>query len=338
MQMVLIGEKESKRTSYMEQAASRLGVCLQLVSWEDLRSEPDMDLSQLKGKAVKIDPPAYKAVYLEQMQGYLMEYRRVLQKMSHAECLFLNTPMAVNRMLDKKEVKRRLQEQKVMVTQMFADTVSDAQQLLELMQKQRCYSVFLKPRYFSGAAGAAAFRIHPVLGKLALYTSCRLEGEHLVNTKKLMMLKDKGGIYALLNRLLALDCVIERWHPKADFHGKSYDLRVVYQFGHIAHIVARQSKGPITNLHLNNQALDIKALELDVQTLESIGDLCGQAVRMFEGLTMAGIDILLDKSSLKPRVIEMNGQGDLIYQDIYGENQIYREQVEKMCRYDGGYE
>ena len=45
------------------------------------------------------------------------------------------------------------------------------------------------------------------------------------------------------------------------------------------------------------------------------------------GISMAGIDLLLEKGTLRPRVIEMNGQGDLIYRDIYGENRIYREQV-----------
>ena len=42
------------------------------------------------------------------------------------------------------------------------------------------------------------------------------------------------------------------------------------------------------------------------------------------------MDILLEKGSLRPRVIEMNGQGDLIYQDIYDKNKIYRHQAEMM--------
>ena len=47
----------------------------------------------------------------------------------------------------------------------------------------------------------------------------------------------------------------------------------------------------------------------------------------FPGLRSAGIDILLEKGSLRPRIIEMNAQGDLIYQDIYHENVIYSQQV-----------
>ena len=49
---------------------------------------------------------------------------------------------------------------------------------------------------------------------------------------------------------------------------------------------------------------------------------------------MAGIDVLLEKGTMKPYIIEINGQGDLIYQDIYDENRIYKRQIEmmqKMC-------
>ena len=38
--------------------------------------------------------------------------------------------------------------------------------------------------------------------------------------------------------------------------------------------------------------------------------------------------MLIEKG--RPYIIEMNGQGDLIYQDIFSENIIYRSQVEIM--------
>ncbi len=56
-------------------------------------------------------------------------------------------------------------------------------------------------------------------------------------------------------------------------------------------------------------------------------DLCNRAMDCYPQLKSAGIDILLEKGSLKPRIIEMNGQGDLIYQDIYADNLIYRRQA-----------
>ena len=150
-------------------------------------------------------------------------------------------------------------------------------------------------------------------------------------------MENKIEICALLDQLLSLGCVVERWHPKADYHGKSYDLRVVFQFRHIAAIVARQSNGPITNLHLNNQALDVKELDLNESVMEQIALVCKRSYEVctayqseataFGVSSMTGIDLLLEKGTMRPRVIEINGQGDLIYQDIYRENRIYQEQV-----------
>ncbi len=123
---------------------------------------------------------------------------------------------------------------------------------------------------------------------------------------------------------------MERWYPKAAHNGYTYDLRVVLQEQRIDYILARLSKGPITNLHLNNHPLSMEELNLPARTVESVEELCRMAADCFPGLRCAGIDILLEKGSLKPRIIEMNAQGDLIYQDIYHENIIYRRQAERM--------
>ena len=341
--------------------------------WKELpEAAVRSDWKELPGAAVKIDPPAYQTIELCRMQEQLKEYQRNLYRLAQTDCCFLNPPETICGMLDKRETNLRLKAHGVPVTEMFPEEVRTAMQLEEIMEQRNCYSVFVKPRYFSGAAGVAAFRIHPGMGCRKLYTSCRLEQGQLINTKRLVCLEENAKIKALLNQLLSLECVVERWHPKADFRGKSYDLRVVFQFGHIAAMVARQSKGPITNLHLNNQALDVEELGLGETAMDQIASVCRKAYEAFSGsgnldvknatgsgnldvknaagsgnldvknaagsgiwsagnasggISMAGIDLLLEKGSLRPRVIEMNGQGDLIYRDIYGENRIYQEQA-----------
>lgn len=330
MKLILIGEEHSKRTDYLRKAAGSLNTKLEVINWNQLQT--DFPSETLRNAIVKIDPPCYQTVRLSHMQNLLAAYHKSLQKLMGMECYFLNSPEAIWQLLDKRKTKEYLQKQNIPATQMFLGDIKKPEQLIEQMQQRRCYSVFVKPRYFSGAAGVAAFRIHPLNGKMMLYTSCRLENAELINTKKLSKLTSQSEVLDILKNLLALGCVIERWHPKADFHGKSYDLRVVFQFGHIAHIVVRQSDGPVTNLHLNNQALDVRALGLDNQIIQSISEVCSRAISGFQGLNMAGIDILLEKKNMRPLIIEMNGQGDLIYQDIYGENNIYREQVGKLCK------
>ena len=95
-------------------------------------------------------------------------------------------------------------------------------------------------------------------------------------------------------------------------------------------ILARLSKGPITNLHLNNQPLLASQLNLPKTVMEQIAVLCQKACICYPENRSVGIDILLEKRSFKPRIIEMNGQGDLIYQDIYQDNQIYFHQAQMM--------
>ena len=167
---------------------------------------------------------------------------------------------------------------------------------------------------------------------MVLYTCAAWDSVHhcLVNTKKLQRMEDRKMIFVLLNQLLQLDCVIERWYAKAEHGGYTYDLRAVMQDARMDFLLARLSKGPVTNLHLNNRPLPAKELKLPAAVLDSVEELCRRAVGLYPGIRSAGVDILLEKGSLTPRIIEMNGQGDLIYQDIYHENRIYRHQVQMM--------
>ena len=70
----------------------------------------------------------------------------------------------------------------------------------------------------------------------------------------------------------------------------------------------------------------------DIQ--KEIEKLCEEAMALFPRVNVAGLDVMLDKKSGKPRIIEINGQGDLLYQDIYNENRIYRKQIMKMTGKD----
>ena len=209
--------------------------------------------------------------------------------------------------------------------------VQSTEQLLERMRQRKISQVFVKPVSGSGAAGVSAFRIQPGTGRMSLYT-CAYETSDtgLANTKKLRQYTDPKKAVKILDKLFELDCIVERWYPKAAHNGYTYDLRVVLQEQRIDYVLARLSKGPITNLHLNNHPLSMEELNLPARTVESVEELCRMAADCFPGLRCAGIDILLEKGSLKPRIIEMNAQGDLIYQDIYHENIIYRRQAERM--------
>lgn len=337
-EILVIGDSDSKRVRFFKKAAGREGVRLSVTGWDEVfsclsehggRGLITFLEEQSHGAAVKIEPPSSPFVDLGRMDAHVKQYRHILELFGECKVAFLNTPESLLRALDKRCAKRMLCEHGIATTQMLAGSPRSPEELLDMMKTNRVHSVFIKPVFFSGAAGVAAFRLNPGNGAMKLYTSCYLEEDRLVNTKRLRQTEDRDRIFSYLSRLLCMDVIVEKWYPKAAIHGLSYDLRAVYQFGRIAHIVVRTAKGPVTNLHLNNMAIRFDELAPTVGRAKfyEIEKLCGEAVSLFDGMQTAGIDVMLDKNSLKPRIIEINGQGDLIYQDIYEENKIYGQQV-----------
>lgn len=331
MGIFLIGAAGSRREEYFRRAADECRTVVAFLDWSEVA---DTDLS---GGTVKIDPPSYDTDNLFRMNEQVAEYRSRLRRLERVNCTYLNTPSAIGSVLDKHGCKRVLEENGIAATKMVAGGIDSLEQFHDALNRSRVYSVFIKPTYSSGAAGVVAYRRDPTSGRELAYTSCCVRGEELVNTKTLYCLKNRDDIRELLEAVLSLGVIVERWHPKASLRRSgrsefSYDLRAVWQFGEIEFMVARQSRGPITNLHLNNAALNWRELGLPGRVVDEIRRLCGEAVKLFPGLRVAGIDVLLEKGTLRPRIIEMNGQGDLMYQDIFQENRIYKRQIEEMRR------
>lgn len=330
--IVLLGNSDTKRTAWLMKAAKQEGVNVHLLDWKDW----DGHLPE-ESMFLKIDPPRWSSSALSDLERLTGAYKRDLEEIGRlaeggrAECL--NTCSAILSLLDKRECKRRLMQASLPVTELLGGEhlIRNAEQLLEAMSAQGVYQVFVKPVQGSGAAGVSAFRLQPGTGRMALYT-CALYGPEtgLMNTKRLRCFTKEKEIRCILDRLLALGCVTERWHAKAVHGGCAYDLRVVVQEGRIDYVLARLSRGPVTNLQLNNHPLPAEELGLSLPVKEEIRHLCLQAADCFPGLGSVGIDVLIGKGARGPRIIEMNAQGDLIYQDIYGENIIYRRQAKRM--------
>ena len=289
---VLLGNPGTKRTLYLQRAAEGVGLPLLTMDWKDWKTGiPQDDIF------LKIDPILWESCSLEELHrlaGAYVEYLRELSHMGREQNItFFNEPDVIELLLDKKVCKDRLLRAELPVTELLTGGgkhFASAGELLAQMEEQRIHQVFIKPVRGSGAA----------------------------------------GVSPLLERILPLNCIVEKWYAKAMYQGFSYDIRAVVQDKQVDFLLARLSQGPITNLHLNNRPLKVSQLGLPLSVLDSIAELCEKSMEYFPGLRSAGIDILLEKGSLAPRIIEMNAQGDLIYQDIYHENKIYCHQAEIM--------
>lgn len=336
-QAILLGNPESKRSIYLKKAMEEAGLSLLVLDVQKIEKKL---LAEFLAKEIflKIDPPVWKSSSIlelpELMEGYKGELMALAALDGKNPITFFNHPSAITALLDKRSCKEVLVREGISVTESLGGDnkeshICNLEMLLEQMRQEKLCQIFIKPVNGSGALGVSAFRMQKRTGKMQLYTCAALtESKTLVNTKQLMCLSDRAQIENVLDILLKMDTLIERWHPKPIYQGYSYDLRAVVQDGRIDMLLARLSKGPITNLQLNNRPLAIEELGLPKRVLEEISYLCQRAMGCFSGLRSAGIDLLLDRGSLTPRVIEMNAQGDLIYQDIYQENKIYRHQAE----------
>ena len=321
-QLVLLGEADSKRTLYFTKACQAQGVTLRRQSLAECAA-----LGFPAPALVKIDPPGYAGFDLGEQAEFLAAYQEDLLRLSASGQAFYNTPEAIWTALDKRRAKTLLAEAGVAVTEMWPEEIPTPAALRELLAERRWPGAFVKPRFGSAAAGILAYRYAPKSGREVLYTCAALEDGRLFNTKTLRRLEDKAAIEALLARTLAGETVVERWYPKAKYQGRVYDLRAVVQFGRLDYLVARASRGPITNLQLNNGAVPIDDLKLSAAVLKEVASICQQALKALPGLNYAGLDVLLEEQTLKPSIVEVNGQGDLLYQDIYAGNQIYARQV-----------
>ena len=337
--IILIGEADSKRTEFFFKAADRQQVPVEFYPWSEWTGK------DIEGGVVKIDPPSFHEYNILSLPKRIQEYQEQLLELEEIGkkkgTRFLNPPSEILQLLDKVACKETLQEHHVAVTTMVAKNVKNYMELKERMVEKKIRSVFLKPVYGSGAAGILALSIHPATGKVVAYTAACVEGDVLFQQKNIRKITDEKEVETIVNAITSLDTIVERWYPKATIGGEPFDFRVLWQFGRMEYMVARKSTTPITNLHLNNGAVPLEEVLKSEEdwnqgaVQKDIAKVCEEAMALFTNVQVAGLDVMLDKKTGKPRIIEINGQGDLLYQDIYGENIIYRNQIVKMSRICG---
>ncbi len=325
-EIILIGDQTSKRSIYFKKACDELNISLTSISYNELDK-----LDDSKQTFVKIDPPTYESCDISHISFLTENYHQALIKLSNQpSSRFLNHPLSIWQTLDKLYCKQLLMEKNIPSTPLISEHISDIEELRRLLASEKIMRVFIKPRYGSGAAGVIAYSFNPKSNEEVIYTSVAMHNQQFINTKRISRITDRKLIESIVNAIFLIGAVVERWIPKSTYQNFSYDLRVVYQFNKIDYIVVRRSKSPITNLHLNNKATNLDNLSLPKKVLNNIESLCIRTMKQFPKLQSAGIDILLSGSELKPYIIEVNAQGDLIYDDIYLENNIYKNQIKRM--------
>ena len=327
---VLLGTDErTGRRSGLEGQQNALSVGKELSAGEAMRQQDALPAGKdLRQCVVKIDAPAWESSRLSDLGELTDQYVEWLHRLSGLPVgAFLNHPLEIAEVLDKRRCKEKLIQNNVPVTQMYSLRFSCGEELISYLKEHRIGQVFVKPVRGSGAAGVAALRFSPGNGRMALYTCAASEQDVLFNTKRMYRLEGKKAA-DFLDRLLKLDCVVERWHGKASWQGYCYDLRVILQGGRVEFIFPPQAKRANKKLKINKKNVEFGELHLERKTTERIEEVCLRAAGCYPGLCSMGMDVLLEQGSLEPRIIEINAQGDLLHRDVYGENRIYKRQID----------
>ena len=327
MQIIVVSNSLSKRIEYFVEAGKHLQTEVCFMTYEELFS----CLPLLRQSVIKLEPCVSDETDFLKYALLNQAYKETLQRLSEMslpdDVCFLNTPDALLRALDKKETKEVLMDKGLKVTPMLPSPQSfdELRQLLADCGR----GCFLKPRYGSGAGGIMAIRYQPNRNKWVVYTTLRQVDGVIHNTKRINRLSVEKEIIPLAEAVIQTEAILEEWIPKAQLQGENYDLRVVCRESEIDYIVVRCSKGSITNLHLNNKAHWWNELSLSEEVRQQIYFQCQEAVQSLD-LQYAGVDVLIERGTDIPYIIEVNGQGDHVYQDMFAHNSIYTQQIKNI--------
>ena len=327
MQIIVVSNSLSKRIEYFVEAGKHLQTEVCFMTYEELFS----CLPLLRQAVIKLEPCVSDETDFLKYALLNQAYKETLQRLSEMslpdDVCFLNTPDALLRALDKKETKEVLMDKGLKVTPMLPSPQSfdELRQLLADCGR----GCFLKPRYGSGAGGIMAIRYQPNRNKWVVYTTLRQVDGVIHNTKRINRLSVEKEIIPLAEAVIQTGAILEEWIPKAQLQGENYDLRVVCRESEIDYIVVRCSKGSITNLHLNNKAHWWNELSLPEVVRQQIYFQCQEAVQSLD-LQYAGVDVLIERGTDIPYIIEVNGQGDHVYQDMFAHNSIYIQQIKNI--------
>jgi hypothetical protein len=255
----------------------------------------------------------------------------------------LNPIADLRALFDKRETSRRYAAAGIPVPEPLPGlaAITCADDLRAAMAAQRWPAVFVKLSCASSASGLALYRHIPTrpAGErdMVLTTVAQTEAGRF-NSLRLRRLHDRSEVDALLDWLIGEGVQIERAISKARLGGRVFDLRVLVvtrsnadAVGEPAFCVVRQSRHPITNLHLGGERGDLEAVQrlLSPGVWSAAMDSC---VRAFSchGCLHVGVDLMFEADLRGHRVLEANAFGDLLPGLMRAGKSVYEWEIDAL--------
>ncbi|WP_438350771.1 STM4014 family protein [Paenibacillus sp. FA6] len=299
---------------------------------------PDIDDRWLRYNKNAVSPFSAKmARSMKEIKGKLYHpsqwfrgYCRLLSRLDREAIQLWNTPRWMNApediaaMFDKRYTHEILSAAGLPVPRRLAspEAIPDYDTLRDAMASERTYRLFIKLAAGSGACGVIAYQVNPVTGAESAVTTIGVENYQarpplFYNVKKLVNYKEHRTIRQIINWLLGHGAHVEQWIPKASYENRTFDIRQLVVAGKACHSIARASRTPITNLHLDSDRLSLKEIGLPDKLQATVRQCAEKTLSVFPRSTVAGIDVLLSSGSNRPHVLDVNPFGDLLYDSHY---------------------
>jgi hypothetical protein len=227
----------------------------------------------------------------------------------------MNSPREIAVMFDKRHCHTLLEQGGVSVPRGLG-AVSSFDELVARMRAANCARVFVKLAHGSSASGVVAYQTDGRRHQATTTVEAVRQGGklRLYNSRRIRVYRELGEVAELIGALCRHRVHAERWMPKAGFDGRTFDLRAVVIAGQVRHVVARLSRGPLTNLHLLNARSDAGAViaRMGPDAWAAARESCECAMRCFPQSLYAGLDLLIAPDYRHHAVLEVNAFGDLL--------------------------
>ncbi len=337
----LLGNPENRRLRDFSQTVVELGGPAPiLLSYLDVLREPAI-LQALNIDILRIDSPGENEQVASQLIalgggpsevklrfgeiGYLAEYHQgfeqVMRWVSDSGLPCFNRPDEIVSMFDKWSSHQKFRQHHLSRPETYLAPTSYEEFAPSIRDGQG--RLFLKPLHGSSASGVVALRW--MNGRVQLTAPIESADGRLYNSLKVRTYQGWPEVESILSYLLPHKMIAERWLPKLSLPSGVVDLRILVVKGRARHRVVRQSRHPMTNLHLGNQRGDEQTLRshLGEERWSQALRLAEQAAACFPNCLYAGVDILLDSQG-RAYVGEINAFGDLLPGLIHEEETAYQ--------------
>jgi hypothetical protein len=227
----------------------------------------------------------------------------------------MNHPAGIIRMFDKEATRNLLMEAGVPVAA-SAGICLNFEHLVSLMDLHGWDRIFLKPCHGSSASGVMAISRGP-RGPWQAFTSAKLEGLRIRNSKNPLRLTDPADIRMTVDAVCQQRALVERWFPKMSIGGRTCDFRILVIAGRARHVAVRTSTTPITNLHLRNRRGELQEVidKIGTAAWEEALATAEAAAACFPDCHYCGVDLMIGARGHRSVVAELNAFGDHLHRE-----------------------